>query len=209
MKNILSQLSTQKGERSGESNKSVSEQCILQPELLNKINNGLKEKDRKLVADCAEVMTMVAEKNPKLVVPYVDNLIELITHKDNRVRWEATHAIALITEFAPEKIQYIIPEIEKIIENDRSVIVRDYCSQIFEAYAGINKDRALEVFPKLKSILDMWGERHAKQALKGLTNVFYYVPKLGNEIKNIAENYLNAKKKTVQGAAKKLLKKIG
>ena len=106
-------------------------------------------------------------------------------------------------------IQYIIPEIEKIIATDKSVIVRDYCAQIFENYASIDKERAIEIYPKLKAILDVWEERHAKQVLMGMFNVYCFAPEFGNEIKNIAETYLDAKKKTVQSIAKRLVKKIG
>ncbi len=207
MKTILSQLSTQKGERSGESNKMVAQECIKSPELLNEINTGLLEKDRKLVADCAEVMTLVSEKSPELVAPFFENLATLIKHKDNRVRWEATHTLAQITTNVPDYIQHIIPEIESIIETDKSVIVRDYCSLIFANYASINRERALEIFPKLKLTLQQWGERHAKQAFMGLMHVCSLAPELNNEINKIAEEYINTKKKTVQSIARKLLKK--
>jgi hypothetical protein len=208
MTNILSQLSTAKGERTGNSNKLVAEKSIENPKLLNDINIGLKEKDRKIVADCAEVMTMVSEKHPEHVAPFVEDLVELINHKDNRVRWEATHALAFITKKTPDHIQHILPELKELIRNDKSVIVRDYCTLILQNYASINKERAIEIFPMLKSVLEFWGERHAKQALAGLVEVFNYAPDLGEAIRVIATEYIDAKKKTVQSVARKLIKAI-
>ena len=64
---ILNQLSSQVGDRTEASNRRVAAQCLLDPALLDEIARGLKSEDGALVADCAEVMTKVAEEHPEIV----------------------------------------------------------------------------------------------------------------------------------------------
>ena len=56
---ILSQLSSQVGDRSEASNRKVVRQCLENPALLDEIAVGLKQQDAALLGDCAEVLTMV------------------------------------------------------------------------------------------------------------------------------------------------------
>jgi len=106
---ILDQLSSAVGDRTEASNKAVASEALDCPEILEEVALGLNSDDRKLVADCAEVFTEVAKVEPALVAPYADRLVPLIGHKDTRVRWESTHALALIAGLVPEQIAPLLP----------------------------------------------------------------------------------------------------
>lgn len=203
---IISQLSSQVGDKTEQSNIKVVEQCFNKPDLLKEIAEGLQSKNITLIGDCAEVFTKVAETQPSLVSPFAGDITPLITHKNTRVRWEAMHSISLIAELIPTKIKPLLPQIKGQIITDESTIVRDYAVDTVSNYAKTSKEAASEAFPILTLILDEWLHKHAAGALKGLQNVAKSNPQLAAEIMPIAEKNLNSPKGTVKKAAKDLQK---
>lgn len=203
---ILSQLSSQLGDRTEGSNCLVAEKCLNDPALLKEIAGGLEEKDAALLGDCCEVFTEVSEQQPALVAPFAEKVILLLKHKNTRARWEAMHTMANIPALVPELIQPLLPALTEIIRTDKSIIVRDYAVDVVAHYASVDKLAAELAYPLLKEALSVWEGRHAGHALKGLTNVAVYLPDLHPELRKIAEGYLEHKRKVVAKAAKKLLK---
>jgi hypothetical protein len=121
----LERLSSARDERSEVSNKSVAADALGHPEILDDLAAGLELDDRKLLGDCVEVFTEVAKENPALVAPYAERLIPLLGHRDTRVRWEATHAVALVAALVPAQVEPLLPDLADKMKCDQSVIVRD------------------------------------------------------------------------------------
>jgi hypothetical protein len=71
---IVDQLSSQVGDRTQEANRRVVAKCLRNHALLTEVAQGLNSKEARLVGDCAEVLTQVAEKHPELVAPYAESL---------------------------------------------------------------------------------------------------------------------------------------
>jgi HEAT repeat protein len=205
---ITDQLSSQVGDKTEQSNIKVVELCIKDSSKLTEIAEGLQSKDIALIGDCTEVFTKVAQLQRDLVVPFADDLIPLLTHRNTRVRWEAMHAMSLISELVPNKIKPILPQLKGQIVTDDSTIVRDYAVDAVSNYGKTSKEAAEEAFPVLTLTLDEWLHKHAARALKGLQNVAKSNPELTNKILPIAEKNLNSPKGTVKKAAKDLQKSL-
>jgi hypothetical protein len=205
---IVSQLSSQVGDRSEESNKIVVEQCLKNNSLLKEIAQGLQAKDVALIGDCAEVFTQVAEVSPEMVAPYAKDLVSLLEHKNTRVRWEIMHALALIASFVPNEIEKILPQLHRMSLSDSSTIVRDYSVIAVSNYAKSSKKAAQDAFSILKRILEVWKEKQAARALKGLQNVAETNPGLTREVVSLAKPFENNEKGTVKKAAKELLNSL-
>lgn len=203
---ILNQLSSQSGDRTETSNRRVAIRCLENPDLLDEIAMGLKDREAALVGDCAEVMTNMAEEQPEWVVPYADLLSALLIHKNTRVRWEAMHALALITTATPTSISPLLPMLMDRIRSDTSVIVRDHASDAMANYASTGAAAAECVYPLLKETLTLWGGKQAGHALKGLAHVATFIPSARTEIRKIAEDYTHSDRGVVRKAAKELIK---
>jgi len=167
---------------------------------------GLEWDDRKLVGDCAEVFTEVAKENPALVVPYVGRIAPLISHKDTRVRWESTHALALVASLVPEQIAPLLPDLVAKIERDKSVIVRDCAVQALGEYGRSGPEAAREVFPHLLRALDVWNGKHAKLALEAMSRLIEVEPGLEAEVRAAAQECLGHHRANVRRLAQKLAK---
>lgn len=205
---ILTQLSSQVGDRTEASNRKVVRQCLENPPLLDQIASGLKEPGATLVGDCAEVLTQVAQENPALVIQYVDSLSVLLLHKHSRVRWEVTHALALIALSVPAKIAPLVPILVQLNRTDTSVIVRDHATDTLANYATTSVSTADYVYPYLIEMLTLWDGKQAAHALTGLANAALLLPFHRDELFTIADEYSGSDRAVVRKAAKKLLKVV-
>ncbi len=178
------------------------------PVLLKEIESGLLSDDAKLAADCAEVMTNVAMENPRLIVPFAKALLETMNHKNSKAKWEAVHSVSLIAEFIPDDISHNLSVISSLMFDDKSVIVRDYSTDIIGNFAGVGKTEAKKAYPLLREMLYKYEGKHAGHALKGLQNVVRLMPEEKNVIAGFAEEFISNKKSVVSKTARVLAKTI-
>jgi hypothetical protein len=205
---ILDQLSSAQGDKTENSNRKVAKQCIKTPKLLNDIASGFNGKNKKMESDCIEVFTIISESNPELIIPFTDNFLPLLASKETKTRWEAVHTLSFIADKIPDIIHNNSTELTKIIETDKSTIVRDYAIDTISNYSKSGKQYSEKAFEILVKALNLWGEKHAKQVLKGLNSIILIFPEKKNEIKEIIRPYLESKKKVVAIEANKILKQI-
>ena len=205
---ILSQLSSQCGDRTEQSNIKVAFQCLDEPELLKEIQPGLHMEDVFIAGDCAEVMTKVAEERPELILPYAEDLIETLNHKKARVRWESIHAIAFIADRIPDKIGPRLELLDRLVHEDKSVIVRHYGILTLGQYAAAGKEASRRAFPYLERALLAHPHKFAHHAMDGLRQVAFYCPDTREKIKEMAGQFLSHPRAGVRNAAKKLMNSL-
>jgi hypothetical protein len=202
---ILGRLSSARSERSEEANKALAAEALERPEILDELVAGLEFDDRKLLGDCIEVFTEVAKENPALVAPYAEQLTPLLGHKDTRVRWEATHAVALVAALVPDQVELLLPDLIGKIERDRSVIVRDCAVRAVSEYGLSGPEAARQAFPLLRQALEAWEGKHAKLVLEGLEGLRGVDPALEPEVRAAAQTCLDHKRANVRQLARRLV----
>jgi hypothetical protein len=74
-------------------------------------------------------------------------------------------------------------------------------------YAKVSADASEKSYKILKFALELWGEKHAKQAFKGFNYVLDNCPDCKTEINMLVQPYLGANKKIVAAEAKKIRKR--
>ena len=204
---ILNQLSSQKGEKTEDANKIVAEKCIANPHLLAEIAVGLENKNKKLQSDCIEVFTLVSEKRPEFTIQYAENIVPLFYSKEAKTRWEAVHTLSYIADKIPDTVSQILSVLQSLIEKDHSTIVRDYTIDTIANYAKINDETSEKAYELLKSTLELWGEKHARQVLRGFNHILDNCSYHKAEINLLAQPYLAANKKIVATEARKIIKR--
>jgi len=202
--NVLGRLSSASGDRSEASNKAVALEALERPEILAEVAVGLDWNDQKIVADCAEAFTEVAKVDPTLVAPYADRIIPLTRHKNTRVRWESTHALALVSSLVPEQIAPLLPELLMTFEQDKSVIVRDCVILTLGEYGKSSQERAKETFPHLEWALWQWEGKHAKLVLEAMVKLVDTDQSLEPGLQQAAAECLDHYRANVRKLAKKL-----
>ncbi len=205
---IIYQLSSQQQERSEQGNRHVAAQILNNTELLHEIIAYLNSKDNALLGDCVEVCTMVAEIDPELIASFSDRIIELVNHKNTRVRWEAMHTTALITPYQPDVVMHHWDQLHHLFHHDKSVIVRDYIVLCAGNLAASKQSFAEKVYPLLIEALSAYQTHHAKLALEGLTKGLSNLNSRLDEIAEFAELLEQHPKPSIKKAAQKLKKRL-
>lgn len=203
---ILESLSSAVGDKTEEANRRVAAACVEEPDLLGSIAQGMSQGKGKVVADCAEVLTMVAQSHPELVVPYVELFPPLFQHKTTKVRWEAMHAFSLLAERVPEQVEPLLPQLREIIMTDKSTIVRDYAIEALGYYAKSGEEASQLAYSVLLDALPAWEGKHRGRVLNSLASVAEQAPSLRDELAGLAERYLQDDRPVVKKAAKGLRK---
>jgi len=87
---------------------------------------NLENKDKNIQSDCIKTLDEIGKLKPKLVSEYIDKLIALLTHKNNRLQWGA---MAALNAIANENLKAIYDALPQIINSaDKgSVITNDHC----------------------------------------------------------------------------------
>ena len=205
---ILTELASRSATRGQEANVRVAERCVQDPDLLGSILTRLTDRDARLVGDCAEVMTKVAEQRPELVAPHAKILLALLAHKNGRVRWEAAHAVALVSRLVPRVIGRELERLGHLARRDQSVIVRDYVLDAIAGHAATGSRAAATAVPILLECASAWGSKHAGRILRGLEEVVVVAPKLSGEIRALAIQLAGHDRPGVRKAARSVLQKI-
>lgn len=205
---ILNELSTSVGDRTQDANRAVAKKVQANLSLLDEIAKGLTNSNKKLVGDCAEIFTMIAENQPDAVAPYVSQLIPLLKSKDKRIRWEVTHTLIFTARLIPDIMFSIMPELMSLISNDNSVIVRNYSIQALGEYATTGKKAAKSVFSYFTEIIEIWSGKYIHLVLEGLGKAAMRASSLESKACEIANFYKNHKKPRVKKAANAILKKF-
>jgi hypothetical protein len=203
---ILSELSSQIGDRTEAANKRVAARVLKKSALLDEIASGLASDDAKLAGDCAEVMTLVAAEKPEFVVLHAEALIARLDHKDTRVRWEVMHSLAEIAAFTPDQIAPIVGKLVEKVTHDKSVIVRDYAIQALGEYSGTSTTAARQVWPHLCKALDLWEGKHVGKVLEAMRQLVMADGTLKADAQEIALHFMDHGSAKVRAMAKRMLK---
>lgn len=205
---LLNRLSSLSGDRTEQSNREVAALCVDNPALLEEIAAGLVSGDAALAGDCAEVLTMTGERLPEAIVPYADRLATLLGHGTPRVRWEAMHALAWVAPYKSGLIVKLLPELDRILREDRSTIVRDYAIECLGRAVDGNEQTAAAVWPVLRQAIGGWGGKHLARLLTAMTAVAAASPELAVELLPYGHEHADHPRSSVRKEARRLVKTI-
>jgi len=71
----------------------------------------------------ADVMKHVSKNKPKMVAPYIDDLVDYINYKTPRVKWGVPETIGNLAQKYPSEVEKAIPRL-LLNTKDKSTVVR-------------------------------------------------------------------------------------
>jgi hypothetical protein len=101
----------------------------------------------------ATVLKEVSSSNPDIVEPLIDELIEYIDFKANRVKWGIPETFGNLAKKYPKRVEKAIP---KLLENtqDKSTVVRWCAAYALSNIAIHNHDKQEELVETFYSLID-------------------------------------------------------
>ena len=146
---VINQLATSLNRRDEMPNQELAKKITGSNDVtaVKEIVENLSNKDKGIQSDCIKVIDEIGTYNPKLILPYTDELIKLLTNKNNRLQWGAMTALNSITNENPKKIHSALAKIIAAADKG-SVITNDHCVGILIKLCAIS-GYAEDAFPLL------------------------------------------------------------
>src|SRR4026208_1441320 len=100
---IIDQLATSLNRRDEVPNQELAKKIAASNDTnaIKEIFEHLSNKDKGIQSDCIKVIDETARLKPKLIEPYIDQIINLLVNKNNRLQWGAMAALDSITNYFP------------------------------------------------------------------------------------------------------------
>jgi hypothetical protein len=156
---IIGKLATSLGRRDENPNIDLAKQIAAanNKKVVKELVEHLHDKSKDIRHDCIKTLYEIAYLKPHLISDYVEDFIEQLDSKSNRMQWGAMTALSSIVKEKPGELYKALPKIIDVA-NKGSVITKDHYVNIL---IGLCSDKAYynKAFPLL-----------IEQLLKSATN---------------------------------------
>lgn len=204
---VISKLSSSLGQKGNDANITLAKE-IAEAENRNAIKElveNLKNKDKKIQADCIKTLYEAAYIKPDLIANYYTEFLDLLSSKNNRLVWGGMIALVTITDLKSKELFESIDLISETV-NKGSVITVDSGIEIF---SKLNKYS--EYQDKVENLLtDQLWKCPSKQLPKYMEKSTISINKKNKEIyqKIINERKIECEKESQVKRLDKVLKLI-
>jgi hypothetical protein len=160
-------------------------------------------------AGAAKILEKVAEKQPDLIAPDLDKLKPALSVKEPQTRWMLMLVFGYCAKLRPNESASILDYARQYLKENVGICLSGAVHLYLGRIGATSKETAKSVLPILDDALKTASENEIDWILEGFMSILDNVDADSKElIKRNAELQLNAKKKSTQNRAKKILKKI-
>lgn len=167
------------------------------------------EKSKGVRAGAAKIIEKVAEKQPELIADKLGKLKSALTVKEPQTRWMLMQVFGYCAKLNPKESASILNYAKDYLTENAGVCLSGAVHLYLGRIGATSVKTANDVLPILDDALKTATENEIDWILEGFLNIIDKVDLYSRElIKRNAELQLDAKKKSTQTRAKKILKKI-
>jgi hypothetical protein len=172
---------------------------------IREIADNLWNKNRSIQADCIRVLYEIGYLDPVLIAPYVDDFLELLKSRNNRLVWGGMIALATVAALKPEMIFAHKNDIEAAMKAG-SVITVDNGVLALARAASRNDRYRTAVFPfligHLKTCRPQDVPQHSERVLVAVnaSNKAQFVAVLQGRLADLSGAGLRRVTKTIRAA---------
>ena len=147
---VLNRLAHSLGRRDEVPNQELARELATKKDkkAIREIAENLLNKDKKIQADCLNVLYEVGYIEPKLIADYTEGFVKLLRSKNNRLVWGGMTALAEVAKANPDAVFKNLDVIQKAKETG-SVITVDNAISTLAYTAGANDQYNKVIFPYL------------------------------------------------------------
>lgn len=204
---VLNLLSSSLGQKGNDANIALAKDIAEKENhsAIKELVSNLKNKDKKIQADCIKALYETAYIKPEMIASYYTDFLALLSDKNNRLVWGGMVALMAITDIKHKEIFAALDLISETV-NKGSVITID-CG--VEIYAKLNKHS--EYLDKVEPLLiDQLWKCPIKQLPQYMEKSVISITQQNKEIyqKIINERKSECEKDSQQKRLEKALRKI-
>lgn len=123
---ILDKLASASGRKDERLNVELAHQIVTKSDkaAIEELISHLANKNAAIQNDCIKTLYEIASQKPSLVVDFIDQFIQLLESKNNRMQWGAMTALNHLTNEKPKRVYSVLGKLAHIADKG-SVITRD------------------------------------------------------------------------------------
>lgn len=173
---------------------------------IHEIAENLWNKDRNIQADCIKVLYEVGYIEPKLIVEYAGDFVELLKSRNNRLVWGGMTALAEVAKINPDTVFKNLDAIKKAKETGSVITVDNAISTLAYTAAGSKKYNEA-IFPYLLKHLSGCRPKevpqHSEKAMPAVnaSNKADFIKVLEKRMEDLSGGGLVRVKKVIKQAA--------
>ncbi len=173
---------------------------------IRELVENLRNKDRGIQNDCIKVLYEVGERRPGPIAPYVNEFLDLLSSKNNRMVWGAMTALGAGAALNADAIWARAGEVMRA--NDAgSVITQDWGIRVLAAVSSERKRYEQKIFPYLLAFLKQCSPRDVPKHAESIAVA------VNSDNKDRFRKVLTARERELKpsqkGRVKRLYKKLG
>ena len=144
---VLDRLATSLGRRDEVPNQELASEIVSSrnAKAVKELVENLSNKDQNIASDCIKVLYEIGERNPKLIMGYVEEFGMVLGSKNNRLVWGGMTALDTVAQTNPRGVHDLMAEILAAAEGS-SVMARDHAVGILVKLSSVKeyRDEALK-----------------------------------------------------------------
>ena len=151
---ILDQLASAQGRNDEVPNQELAAELADREdqEAIQELVDNLTNKNKAIRSDCIKVLYEIGALKPQLIADYVDEFVDLLSSRDNRLVWGGMTALGAIAPLQPKSVWSHVDAIKDATTNG-SVITQDWGVRVLAAVAAADDRYHKGIFPYLLDFL--------------------------------------------------------
>jgi hypothetical protein len=147
---VLDKLATSLGQRSEVPNQKLARELAEKKDAagIRELAENLWNKNGNIASDCIKTLYEVGYLQPELIAPYVNDFLQLIRSRENRLVWGGMLALSTIAGLKADEI-FTQVELVKKVTREGSVITCDNGIKTLALVAGTKEEYNKVIFPFL------------------------------------------------------------
>ena len=134
---VINQLSSSLGQKGNDANIALAKEIVEteNSDAIKELVENLKNKDKKIQADCIKTLYETAYIKPDLIASYYSVFLELLSNKNNRLVWGGMIALMTITDLKSKELFTSLDLISDTVNKGSTITI----DSGVEIYAKLNK----------------------------------------------------------------------
>ncbi len=134
---VITQLSSSLGQKGNNANIALAKEIVEteNSDMIKDLVQNLKNKDKKIQADCIKTLYEAAYIKPDLIASYYSEFLELLSNKNNRLVWGGMIALMTITDLKSKELFASLDLISDTVNKGSTITI----DSGVEIYAKLNK----------------------------------------------------------------------
>jgi hypothetical protein len=147
---VLDRLATSLGERGEISNQKLARDLAAKDDsaAIRELAENLHNKNANIASDCIKTLYEIGYLKPELIAPFVNDFLQIIKSKQNRLVWGGMLALSTIAALKPGDI-FKQAELVVKVTRDGSVITTDNGIKTLAVVAGAKAEYNQVIYPFL------------------------------------------------------------